>query len=195
MLIHTKYLLSHSCRSWKHKKTREKTLLRPHFQWLCSLKKLIQSEQQPLKSSSFCKDYPLDFNTSWPHQIENEKRENGSCFAVSSFLVCDSIHHALQSDLNDRAIWLKTRGHLRQFMDWFDADCVVFQHDYMLWFALFFVMFWLSMLYKRPKTGRFSGSRCFRFQIRELWESNCNDNSKDETSFLILAFFFSFLML
>ena len=135
------------------------------------------------------------FNISRAHQIEKNRRENGSCFAVSSFLVCDSIHHALQSDLNDRAIWLKTRGHLRQFVGWFDADCVVFQHDYMLWFALFFVMFWLSMLYKRPKTGRFSGSRCFRFQIRELWESNCNDNSKDETSFLILAFFFSFLML
>ena len=37
-------------------------------------------------------------------KIEKNRRENGSCFAVSSFLVCNSIHHALQSDLNDRAI-------------------------------------------------------------------------------------------
>ena len=102
----------------------------------------------------FCQfPFPV-FNISRAHQIEKNRWENRSCFAVSSFLVCNSIHHALQSDLNDRAIWFKTRGHLRQFMGWFDADCVVFQHDYMLWFALFFVIFWLSMLYKWPKTDQ-----------------------------------------
>ena len=102
----------------------------------------------------FCRfPFPV-FNISRAHQIEKNRWENRSCFAVSSFLVCNSIHHALQSDLNDRAIWFKTRGHLRQFEGWFDADCVVFQHDYMLWFALFFVIFWLSMLYKWPKTDQ-----------------------------------------
>ena len=102
------------CRSWKHKKAREITLLRSHFQWLCSLKELIQSEQQPLKSSSFCKDYPLDFNTSWPHQIEKNRRENGNNFTTSSTLACVFIYDTAWFDANCAAICVKKRGNLRQ---------------------------------------------------------------------------------
>ena len=125
-------LSSGSYSLWRYWMIGRKRSLGVCFACLFLLENYIWARLQCLKLSYICKYYPLDFNTSWPHQIENEKRKNRNNFAISSILVCSFIHYTLRFDANCNSICVEMRGHLKQIMRWFHANCSGFLCDFAL---------------------------------------------------------------
>ena len=101
------------------------------------------------------------------------KQDDRACFSMANTLICNSIHITLQLDALYTVFWRKLQCKMKQVANWFDANRMVFQRDFISHFALTFVTSWMPTHCELLQNSTYLKWGWPAFRIRRIYKEDC----------------------